>query len=502
MTHCENLRIGQEFLVSKKWPVALRKTTHDRCYCNRCYPSSSQDTYSVGGYTYVIPRGWTRFGVHVDEPFAKHHNVWTEWANCYHGTSIENAKSIVEHRQLLLPRDMTLDGKKLQIREGHIPGEYYFFTTPTIKYAALDCYAHTYDFVSARNSKHYKIKVALQCKQKPDSFTIQPETVGARRRNQTICSHVSNDRMEWKTQNRSAIMPYGLMLHIMNGNDDDDDNGNNDDNDSKDDNDNEGDKTTSSQELNCPHCSRSNTWKDGSYKEGKTVTCAYESCKKKFQQLKCPHCSRSNVWKNANYKEGKVTTCSYENCKKKFQQLNCPHCSGSNVWKNADYKEGNVVTCPYKNCKKKFQQICCPHCSDTIIWKNADYKEGKVSTCPYESCKKKFQQLNCPHCSDTIVWKDANYKAGNITTCPYEHCKKKFQQINCHHCSSTIVWKDADYKEGKVTTCPYEGCKKKFQQAKCPHCSCCVVWNDADYTLGSVTTCPHDSCKKKFRIDL
>ena len=223
MSECEKLRVSKEFLLSYNWPVALRKPNYNRCYCDRCYKSSFRDTYIVGGHTYVIPRGWTRLGVHVDEPFAAHHHVWNTWANCYHGTSIENAKSIIEHRQLLLPRDLTLNGKKLQVREGHIPGEYSFFTTPTIRYAALNCYAHTYSFKSPTTYKRYKVKVALQCKQKPDSFTVHPETVDARKRRQKICPHVSNDKIEWKTQNRSSIMPYGLMLQIKDDDEDNDD---------------------------------------------------------------------------------------------------------------------------------------------------------------------------------------------------------------------------------------------------------------------------------------
>lgn len=216
ISECERLRIGREFLKSQDWPEALKNAKHDRCYCDQCYPTSPKDTFDVGGKTYVIPRGWTRFGVYIDEPFTRHHNVWKTWVNCYHGTSIDCAKSIVEHRQLLLPRDKTMEGEQLQIREGHIPGEYFFFTTPTIRYAALDCYAYEYDFKSPRNNKVYKIRVALQCKQKPDSFIIQPETVGARRRKETICPHIPNEEIEWKTQHRASIMPYGLMLRLEN----------------------------------------------------------------------------------------------------------------------------------------------------------------------------------------------------------------------------------------------------------------------------------------------
>ncbi|CAM4745832.1 unnamed protein product [Rotaria magnacalcarata] len=163
--------------------------------------SNIQYTFIVAGKTYAIPRGWTRFGVYVDETFAKHHDVWKTWVNCYHGTSIESVKSIVEHRQLLLPRDTTMEGEQWRIRE------------------ALDWYAHKYEFKSEKSKNVYKIQVALQCKQNPDSFIIQSETVGARRRQETICPHRPNDEIEWKTQHRATIMPYALMLCLDNKSD-------------------------------------------------------------------------------------------------------------------------------------------------------------------------------------------------------------------------------------------------------------------------------------------
>ncbi|UJR24317.1 hypothetical protein I4U23_027284 [Adineta vaga] len=211
---CEKFRVGREFLESVLWPFAMRKPDHDRCYCNQCYPATLSNTLTVAGYTNVIPRGWTRFAVSVDEAFFNHHDVWKKWLNCYHGTSIESAKSCVEHRQLLLPSDVTMHGKKLAIRDGHIPGEIFVFTTPSISYAALECYAHTYNFISPHNSKLYTIKVALQCKQKADSIIVQPETVGASQKEIKICPFISNDKLEWKTQNRSTVMIYGLMLEI------------------------------------------------------------------------------------------------------------------------------------------------------------------------------------------------------------------------------------------------------------------------------------------------
>lgn len=215
MLECENIRIGRQYLDSISWPAALQNQVYDRCYCDRWYPLSYPDTSNVAGYIYVIPRGWTRFGVFVDEGFAQHHNVWNTWLNCYHGTSIEKAKSIVEHRQLLLPDDVTMHGKKLNIRDGHIPTEHFVFTTPSIAYAQLPYYAQVYSFVSLLNLQSYNITVVLQCKQKIDSIIVQPETVGAQSRGERICPYIPNDQLEWKTKKRSAIMPYGLLLRIQ-----------------------------------------------------------------------------------------------------------------------------------------------------------------------------------------------------------------------------------------------------------------------------------------------
>ncbi|UJR11765.1 hypothetical protein I4U23_015946 [Adineta vaga] len=214
MAECEHLRVGGEFLKSVSWPSAFRQKAHDRCYCNRCYSSNLADTLTVAGYTYVIPRGWTRFAVSVDESFFNHHKVWDTWLNCYHGTTIENAISCVEHRTLLLPNDTTMHGKKLEIRKGHIPGEHFAFTTPSINYAALDYYAHKYDFRSPYNLQLYSIKVALQCKQKPDSIIVQGETVKADQQGIRICSFIPNNALEWKTKHRSSVMIYGVLLEI------------------------------------------------------------------------------------------------------------------------------------------------------------------------------------------------------------------------------------------------------------------------------------------------
>lgn len=191
MAERRNFKIGREFLKKYKWPTNLCNPNYDRRFCNKCYSADYQNTYSAGGKIYVVPRGWTRFGVQMDEAIANHLNIWEDWAHCFHGTSIQSAISIIEHRQMLLPGEAKLDGKAISIRPGHIPGQNFYFTTPTIKYAAHGAYASKYTITSGK--RQYNIKVVLQCKQQPDSITVQGETVGATKR---ICDFIPNDQVE------------------------------------------------------------------------------------------------------------------------------------------------------------------------------------------------------------------------------------------------------------------------------------------------------------------
>lgn len=190
MTECRNIEIGKEFLAKSDWPMALTDSKFDRCYCEKCYKIGYKNTYTVGGGTYVIPRDYTRFGLRIDEVYAQHLNIWKNWLNCFHGTSVYAAKSIVEHRMLLLPGEQTMTGENISIRPGHIAKQPYFFTTPTVKYAELPTYASCYEFQSSTDRKFYNITVVLQCKQKPNSFVIQSETVRAGTKR--ICPHINN----------------------------------------------------------------------------------------------------------------------------------------------------------------------------------------------------------------------------------------------------------------------------------------------------------------------
>jgi hypothetical protein len=152
-----------------------------------------------------------RFGLSVDSVKANRENLWKTWVVTYHGTKIPAARSILAHRQFLLPGDVCDDGTVIAIRPGHIPGKCQIYTSPTIKYSSLSCYCDRYKY-SASDGKQYKAKIVLQCRQQPGTYKTQGETVGSG--SIPICNIIPNDRVEILTTIRAAVVPYGLLIQL------------------------------------------------------------------------------------------------------------------------------------------------------------------------------------------------------------------------------------------------------------------------------------------------
>ncbi len=108
---CQYKIICGEYLSSLKWKENYFDRFHNRCYCSQCYPATFHDTFEIEGSSYVVPRGWCRFGLHVDQVRSQIDNIWHKWIITYHGTSPIAAQSIVAHRQFLIPGDTCIDRK-------------------------------------------------------------------------------------------------------------------------------------------------------------------------------------------------------------------------------------------------------------------------------------------------------------------------------------------------------------------------------------------------------
>ncbi|CAF1285276.1 unnamed protein product [Rotaria sp. Silwood1] len=211
-SECSLMKLAKEFVDSLNWPKSLFDETHNRCFCTDCYPSTWENLLLAVGSHYVIPRGWTRLGLHVDPMFKEEHNIWNKWIVTFHGTTKIAARSILTHRHFYLPGDKLIDGTILGIREGHIPNQKFIFTSPTIVYSSLSVYSSKNSFYSHVDRTNYEVQMVLQCRQQPGSFQVQGETVGAR--SIRICPYIPNEKIEYFTDIRSSIVAYGLLVRM------------------------------------------------------------------------------------------------------------------------------------------------------------------------------------------------------------------------------------------------------------------------------------------------
>ncbi|CAF2539307.1 unnamed protein product [Rotaria sp. Silwood2] len=204
---CSYELLCREFISSLSWPKIYFNNLYDRCYCSRCYSEKKCDSYLIANSPYVIPRGWVRFGLHVDNVKAQVEDIWKTWHNTYHGTNIDSALSIIKHGQFLLKGDTFENGNQLNCR---CP---YLYTSPTIKYSARDAYARPIDFV-ASNDDRFIAKIVLQCKQKPGTYKIQGAT-GNARHEAKICNIIPKDKIEYYTDIRASVIPYGILVRLI-----------------------------------------------------------------------------------------------------------------------------------------------------------------------------------------------------------------------------------------------------------------------------------------------
>ncbi|CAF0972893.1 unnamed protein product [Rotaria sordida] len=212
ISQCFSISLAKEFVNSLNWSKTLFDDSQDRCYCTKCYPISWSDVISGGNAKYVIPRGWTRLGLRVDPIHEDEHDIWNKWIVTFHGTTKTAARSILTHRHFYLPGDKLIDGTILGIRDGHIPNKKFIFTSPTIAYSSSTIYAPNNDFFSSMNNTLDEAQIVLQCRQQPNSFIIQGETIGAG--SKRICPHIPNERIEYYTDIRSSIIAYGLLVRF------------------------------------------------------------------------------------------------------------------------------------------------------------------------------------------------------------------------------------------------------------------------------------------------
>lgn len=206
---CLQLRdFAKEVLCSLNIDQAYMDSFADRCFCEHCEP---QKVWYRGEpqEKYVLPTGFYRYGIKLRDEYLHNKIKVHNWNVAYHGTKVNIVKSIVEHRRIMFPGDVLNDGTILRVRNGDIfsknnPAVY---LTPSIIYACCEYYARTFNF------KGKNVKIVIQCRLKPGSFKKCHETIRAQK---TIDDNFSNNTIEWVTTDREAVVPYGLLIGVMN----------------------------------------------------------------------------------------------------------------------------------------------------------------------------------------------------------------------------------------------------------------------------------------------
>lgn len=174
---------------------------YNQCYCDQCYPRTEIDIFSKAGSTYTAPRGWVRFGLQVDQAFADSKQIFRRWYTTFYGTSKDKLETILRNRFIPFPGDTLLSGETFTT---HLPDKEHVYTSPSIYYASLRhiCPKDRTEI----NHEWYDVQVVLECKQNPEGIEKQ------RGYRPGVCRIISDDEIEWKTQLRSSVVPYALLI--------------------------------------------------------------------------------------------------------------------------------------------------------------------------------------------------------------------------------------------------------------------------------------------------
>ncbi|XP_070567161.1 neuralized-like protein 4 [Ptychodera flava] len=219
---CSYFRKCEKFMKSLDLGEScFSKVQSHRCYCKSCVHNRGDGKYYTRGRPpskYALPIGWARFALDVPQHKLSGLRADRDWHVAFHGTTVDSVKPIIDSGILHMAGDITFGGHKLSERPGHYndhmkpPGfnTKQIFVSPTIRYSGMDAYARP-QRVRLHDGQQYKAKVAFQVWIRPGSYHVGRETVGAQGR---IDSKFSNSEVEWSTQERTAIIPYGLLIKL------------------------------------------------------------------------------------------------------------------------------------------------------------------------------------------------------------------------------------------------------------------------------------------------
>jgi hypothetical protein len=240
ITCSEFLRCRQFLYDCVSVDTSLLDTSKDKCFCSSCYLGPSATYEGLPEKLCGVPVTWARFGLASHEALVNHHSVRENYYPCYHGTTIDNVRSIISSGQLLHPGEATSFGLHVQVPDGSyhdgqwsiIPtydmGEFgpkfnlratnardnsiatpfqpnqLYFTSPSLSYASQysEVYKHSGGFA----------RIVIEARQSPESISVLHSTLPC----PPVDPYVPADEMEWFTARRwPAIVPVAVLIQCF-----------------------------------------------------------------------------------------------------------------------------------------------------------------------------------------------------------------------------------------------------------------------------------------------
>jgi hypothetical protein len=199
--NCPRL-ICQEYIRSLNLPHAYFQSSHDKCFCPVDYPDTRPRIKKSGGYHYTVPCGWVRFALKTDQTLSRSQRIFQRWATSYYGTSENKIEEILENGFIPFPGDQLRNGTIFLV--GFPGGRNDFCTSPSIEYIS-ELHSGSRTRFLSHDGNTYEVQLILQCKQRPETFDIEPDE-------SDWCDRIPNDTIVWKSNEQSTIVPCGVMV--------------------------------------------------------------------------------------------------------------------------------------------------------------------------------------------------------------------------------------------------------------------------------------------------
>lgn len=148
-----------------------------------------------------------------------------KWANSFHGTPSQSAKSIINHQSIAIKGDYLRDGDNLKERSNYF-GREFWFVSPVPDYASHYWYSSIEEFKTKNGETLFgqimiavKVRTYSKSENEEEGFktTIirDKETEGGDKKGIDDYNCIPENEVEWFSERRGCTYPYGVLVRIF-----------------------------------------------------------------------------------------------------------------------------------------------------------------------------------------------------------------------------------------------------------------------------------------------